>query len=105
MASLSQLFVRVGHKMFNVKDILERTVSNASLPWNKSLRQYYFRPEWELFDLKFDPREEFNAAEKASYQVSISMSGMHMHVIGVGSIFRTFFSTENPIPRNFPRNF
>ena len=51
------------------QDILSRTSTNASLPWYKTLREYYFRPEWELFDLKFDPQEEFNVAEKQSYQV------------------------------------
>jgi hypothetical protein len=26
-------------------------------------------PEWELFDLKFDPKEEVNVADKNYYQV------------------------------------
>jgi len=31
------------------------------------LLQYYQRPEWELYDIKTDPLERFNLAEKAKY--------------------------------------
>ena len=39
--------------------------------WTKS--QYscqYFRPEWELFDRKYDPFELHNVAKKTKYQVT-----------------------------------
>lgn len=48
------------------QDILNITKSKQPLPWTKSLRDYYFRPEWELFDLKKDPEELNNIASKAS---------------------------------------
>ena len=30
--------------------------------------QYYYRPEWELYDRKADPRERLNVAGKRRYQ-------------------------------------
>jgi len=50
------------------QDILSRTKANQSLNWYKSLQEYYFRPEWELFDLKVDVEEKYNVAQKTSYQ-------------------------------------
>lgn len=50
------------------QDILERTKANQSLNWYKSLQEYYFRPEWELYDLKVDNEEKYNVAKKASYK-------------------------------------
>ena len=41
------------------------------LNWFKTLREYYNRPEWELYDLKHDPLEMYNVAEKPSYKVMI----------------------------------
>ena len=52
-----------------LKDILLRNEANQSLNWYKSLEEYYFRPEWELYDLKIDDHEEFNVASKKSYKV------------------------------------
>ena len=52
-----------------LKDILLRNEANQSLNWYKSLEEYYFRPEWELYDLKIDDHEEFNVASKESYKV------------------------------------
>ncbi|XP_066593004.1 N-sulphoglucosamine sulphohydrolase [Prorops nasuta] len=48
------------------QDILNRTQSNESLPWFKTLKEYYKRPEWELYDLKYDPEERNNLAYKLS---------------------------------------
>ncbi|XP_050671147.1 N-sulphoglucosamine sulphohydrolase [Leptidea sinapis] len=39
------------------QDILNRTRANQPLPWYKTLKQYYYRPQWELYDLKQDPEE------------------------------------------------
>lgn len=39
-------------------------MANQPLPWYKTLDQYYKRDEWELFDLKMDPTELKNLAEK-----------------------------------------
>ncbi|XP_026318402.1 N-sulphoglucosamine sulphohydrolase [Hyposmocoma kahamanoa] len=42
------------------QDILNRTRNKQPLPWYKTLGQYYYRPEWELFDLRRDPAETVN---------------------------------------------
>lgn len=48
------------------QDILNRTISKTPLPWYKNLVQYYHRPEWELYDLHYDPQEMKNLAGKIS---------------------------------------
>eukprot|EP00093_Oithona_nana_P005233 05233.XXX_57608_53198_1 [CDS] Oithona nana genome sequencing. len=51
------------------QDLLQRTFHNQSLHWYKhSLGEYYQRPEFELFDLKSDPEEKYNIAQKGSYK-------------------------------------
>ncbi|XP_032669145.1 N-sulphoglucosamine sulphohydrolase [Odontomachus brunneus] len=50
------------------QDLLNRTRSHKFLPWFKTLRKYYQRPEWELYDLKYDPEELNNIALKPSMQ-------------------------------------
>lgn len=54
------------------QDLLNRSLSGAPLPWYKTLHAYYHRPEWELYDLKQDPRELHNVAHKHSYQTVLS---------------------------------
>ena len=55
------------------QDLLQRTYHNQSLHWYKnSLKEYYFRPEFELYDFKVDPEEKYNIALKPSYKVSSS---------------------------------
>ncbi|KAG0445023.1 hypothetical protein HPB47_002947 [Ixodes persulcatus] len=44
-------------------DILNRTREGRPLPWIKTLRCYYYRDQWELFDLDHDSREAVNLAE------------------------------------------
>ena len=56
---------------FWFQDILSRTKANQSLNWYKSLEEYYFRQEWELYDLKVDAEEKYNVAQKESYQVKL----------------------------------
>lgn len=46
------------------QDILNRTRAGQPLPWYTTLKEYYGRPEWELFDLKMDPTERRNLAGK-----------------------------------------
>lgn len=48
------------------QDILNRTIEKQNLPWYKNLREYYYRPEWELYDLRADPEELRNLAGKQS---------------------------------------
>ncbi|KAH0548365.1 N-sulphoglucosamine sulphohydrolase [Cotesia glomerata] len=50
------------------QDLLNRTRSNMPLRWTKSLNTYYNRPEWELYDLKYDPEELNNIINKSSSQ-------------------------------------
>lgn len=46
------------------QDMLNRTAAGQDLRWYKNLKQYYNRPEWELFDLKLDPAERKNVYGK-----------------------------------------
>ncbi|XP_017755074.1 PREDICTED: N-sulphoglucosamine sulphohydrolase [Eufriesea mexicana] len=48
------------------QDLLNRTRNKQPLPWYKTLESYYERPEWELYDLKYDPEERNNIAFKSS---------------------------------------
>lgn len=48
------------------QDLLNRTQNKQPLPWYKTLKSYYYRPEWELYDLKYDPEELTNIAFKPS---------------------------------------
>ncbi|XP_044253701.1 N-sulphoglucosamine sulphohydrolase [Tribolium madens] len=48
--------------------ILNRTKAKENLYWFKTLKQYYNRPEWELYDLKHDPVEVNNLAGKNEYK-------------------------------------
>ncbi|XP_067937024.1 N-sulphoglucosamine sulphohydrolase-like [Watersipora subatra] len=50
------------------QDILNRTVEGVSLPWYKTLNGYYYRSEWELFDVKVDPHELHNLYTDPSYK-------------------------------------
>jgi N-sulfoglucosamine sulfohydrolase len=49
--------------------ILNRTRNKENLYWFKTLKEYYNRPEWELYDLKHDPEELNNLAGKNDYKV------------------------------------
>ncbi|XP_008551634.1 N-sulphoglucosamine sulphohydrolase [Microplitis demolitor] len=50
------------------QDLLNRSRSNMPLRWTKNLKSYYNRPEWELYDLKYDPEELNNIINKPSSQ-------------------------------------
>ncbi|XP_069685700.1 N-sulphoglucosamine sulphohydrolase [Periplaneta americana] len=50
------------------QDLLNRTRSKQSLMWYKTLRSYYYRDEWELYDLKLDAEELNNVATKPAYK-------------------------------------
>ena len=50
------------------QDLLNRTKSNQDLHWYKSLKEYYYRPEWELFDLRNDKQENINVVNKPFYR-------------------------------------
>lgn len=48
-------------------DLLNRTQSGIVIPWSKNLTSYYYRDNWELFDLQEDPGELHNVASNVSY--------------------------------------
>ncbi|CAH2238612.1 jg1418 [Pararge aegeria aegeria] len=54
------------------QDILNRTRSKQPLPWYKTLKQYYYRPQWELYDLRADPLELKNLHGKPSVEAAES---------------------------------
>lgn len=49
------------------QDLLNRTISKMTIPWYKTLKSYYERDEWELFDLKLDASEVVNVVHKKDY--------------------------------------
>lgn len=49
-----------------MQDILNKTIKKIPFKWNTNLKKYYYRDEWELYDLKFDPEELSNIANKNS---------------------------------------
>lgn len=49
------------------QDLLNRTLTKTSIPWYKTLRSYYQRDEWELYDLKLDASESLNVVSKKDY--------------------------------------
>lgn len=50
--------------------MINRTVEGRPLRWIKELPDYYFRDEWEMFDLERDPYEMVNLKFKKKYKVS-----------------------------------
>lgn len=50
------------------QDILNRTRSKQALPWYKTLKQYYYRPQWELYDIRADTMESNNLHGKPALQ-------------------------------------
>ncbi|XP_067860051.1 N-sulphoglucosamine sulphohydrolase isoform X1 [Heptranchias perlo] len=49
------------------QDLLNRTQCGRPTHWDKSLRQYYYRERWELFDTSMDPSETRNLASDPRY--------------------------------------
>lgn len=49
------------------QDLLNRTITKTPIPWYKTLKSYYKRDEWELFDLKLDGSEVTNVVTKKDY--------------------------------------
>ncbi len=50
------------------QDLLKSTEGNVSTKWFKDLQDYYYRSEWELFDVQDDPQEMKNLASDSSHQ-------------------------------------
>ena len=50
------------------QDLLNRTMHGQDTHWFKTLKEYYYRDQWELFDLDNDPWETYNVVSVPSYQ-------------------------------------
>lgn len=61
------------------QDILNRTMTGEELPWYKTLEQYYYRPQWELFDLQVDFTEKNNMAGNVRYKIVLSRLQRYLH--------------------------
>ena len=48
------------------QDVLNRTENSIETKWFKSLQDYYYRSEWELYDVEKDPLETKNLIDDSS---------------------------------------
>ena len=53
------------------RDIVNRTMAGEVLPWFKTLEEYYYRDQWELYDLGNDSMELCNLAYNPVYQSTL----------------------------------
>ncbi|XP_077979755.1 N-sulfoglucosamine sulfohydrolase-like [Glandiceps talaboti] len=49
-------------------DIFNRTIAHQQTHWFKTLHQYYYRDEWEMFDIEKDPHELNNLANDPQHK-------------------------------------
>ncbi|BES91312.1 Sulfatase [Nesidiocoris tenuis] len=54
------------------QDLLNRTKESQPTNWYRSLKHYFHRPEWELYDLKHDPTEVANLAYDHKYEKTLA---------------------------------
>ncbi len=50
------------------QDLLNRTMEGRDTNWFMTLREYYYRDQWQLYDLQSDPKETNNIADYPAYQ-------------------------------------
>ena len=48
------------------QDILNRTRARKPTHWFKTLKEYYYREPWELYDIQLDPQEKKNLVNHSS---------------------------------------
>ncbi|XP_045478548.1 N-sulphoglucosamine sulphohydrolase [Harmonia axyridis] len=48
--------------------LLNRSRAHKDLRWYKTLNEYYYRKEWELYDMKYDSEELINLAYNVTYK-------------------------------------
>jgi N-sulfoglucosamine sulfohydrolase len=49
------------------QSILRNVSRHEPVIWYRKLHNYYYRPQWELYDHRSDPRELVNVANETSY--------------------------------------
>lgn len=50
------------------QDLLNRTRAHQATNWFKTLKEYYYRPEWELYNVQNDSLERLNLATDEKYK-------------------------------------
>lgn len=50
------------------QDLLNRTEEKCITHWYKNLTSYYYRPQWELYDILHDPQELVNVVSLVKYE-------------------------------------
>ena len=68
------------------RDIVNRSLAGAPLPWFKTLEEYYYRDQWELYNLEIDPHELQNLAFNPTYSSLLKVNNNH----AVASILRIY---------------
>ncbi|VDI83346.1 Hypothetical predicted protein [Mytilus galloprovincialis] len=61
------------------QDLLNRTREGISTHWYKNLKQYYYRSQWEFFDLSTDPQERINQIKNDKYTEIIKYLKEQLH--------------------------
>ena len=61
------------------QDLLYRTRHNISTHWYKNLKQYYYREQWELYDLLLDPKELINQFRNEKYETVINQLTLELY--------------------------
>ncbi|XP_063443792.1 N-sulphoglucosamine sulphohydrolase-like [Mytilus trossulus] len=61
------------------QDLLNRTRAGISTHWYKNLKQYYYRSQWEFFDLSTDPQERINQIKNEKYTGIIKYLKEQLH--------------------------
>lgn len=60
------------------QDLLNRTAAGQATHWYKTLNEYYYRAEWELYTLKDDPMEERNQASNPAFTATLKDLQAHL---------------------------
>ncbi|XP_053473328.1 N-sulphoglucosamine sulphohydrolase [Ictalurus furcatus] len=55
------------------QDLLQRTQAGTPTRWFKTLKQYYYRERWELFDTCSDPAEQNNLASDPRHKAVLEL--------------------------------
>lgn len=61
------------------QDLLNRTRKGEPLQWYKTLHQYYYRDQWELYNIVDDPHELYNLASNSAYEPVLAKLTSQLH--------------------------